>query len=478
MSNLLLRIGSVLRRFGISPRMFELKLRTYHAITSKFHCVPTLPLTAVTLKRHPKLIRKFVGEGIEFMVHGYIHTDYKQLSKEEQLRHFRKAIDVFQDHEIPFTGFRAPFLRENADTSKVLHELSFLYNSSNVIHWDVLRPNEYSGQGGVEYRRLLKFYNSRNAKHYLSLPRMHGGLVEIPVSMPDDEAMVDRLSIRRTSTITRIWQEIFGKTYDRGELFTIQLHPERINYYETALEQILKKATNCNPPVWIASLGEIADWWREKEKVSLEISLEGEGRYRVKATCPDESTLLLKNCATGATVAKWMNGYHSTVNRDFVIYSPVRPVIGIHVNTAPAAVSFLRGEGFIVERSERPADYGIYIDDLADFQIADEKRVIERIENADIPLIRHWRWPRLARSALAVTGDIDAVTLFDFAMRLLEIWQQNGISATSLLTKVTRKLSYAMQLTKLEDDLPRENGSRSNGVGDSVKLEDRRKDRG
>jgi len=42
------------------------------------------------------------------------------------------------------------------------------------------------------------------------------------------------------------------------------------------------------------------------------------------------------------------------------------------------------------------------------------------IEKAPGPLVRVWRWPDGARSALAATGDIDALTLRDFVVRSWE----------------------------------------------------------
>ena len=49
-----------------------------------------------------------------------------------------------------------------------------------------------------------------------------------------------------------------------------------------------------------------------------------------------------------------------------------------------------------------------------------EKRIVEEIEQSDAPLLRYWRWPDKARSAMSVTGDIDSVTLSDFVLRILE----------------------------------------------------------
>ena len=423
--NLLLRVLSILSRFGITARRFRHKLDRYRAVTRSLGCTPTLAVTAVTLRRHARLIRKLSRQGIELAVHGYIHTDYRLLPLEEQSRHFKKAIDAFESCQIPFSGFRAPFLRINGKTPKALSNFGFSYDSSRIIHWNVVDRTRYAKHSSSSYDRLLDFYQPRESQQYLALPRFTNGFVEIPVSIPDDEAMVDRLGITDKKEIAEIWKAILETTYARGELFTMQLHPERILLCENALAETLRQAREHNPSIWIATLGEIARWWKERDEFTLQVNCEGNGRYRVKADCSDKATLLLKNCMANVPATEWSNGYQSISARDFVIETRVRPVIGVALDSSATAVSFLESEGFIVERSHQADDYGIYIDNLAQFQEADEKPLSERVEQSNAPLLRYWRWPHQAKSALSITGDIDSVTIIDFALRILENWRQN-----------------------------------------------------
>src|SRR4030067_2474661 len=94
--NLVSRIISILRRFGFSSKKFARLLNRYCAITRQLGCVPTFPITAVTLKRHPGLVRQLCGQGVELAVHGYIHIDYGVLCEEEQIEHYQKDIETFQ----------------------------------------------------------------------------------------------------------------------------------------------------------------------------------------------------------------------------------------------------------------------------------------------------------------------------------------------------------------------------------------------
>src|SRR3989339_596129 len=97
MSNLISRIFSVLARFGLTSRKFDRLLRQFARVTEDLGCSPTFAITAVILKRHPELIRELNRRGIEFAIHGYIHTDYGVLAPQEQTGHFSRAIKVFDD---------------------------------------------------------------------------------------------------------------------------------------------------------------------------------------------------------------------------------------------------------------------------------------------------------------------------------------------------------------------------------------------
>jgi hypothetical protein len=399
----------------------EQRLDRYVDITKKFGSVPTFPITAVTLRRHPDIIRKLSRRGVEFAVHGYVHTDYRSQSLERQSRHFIKAMAIFRNCGIPFTGFRAPYLRANGETLEAVKRFSFAYDSSDTILWDVVDSTKCGKQAWQVYQKALCLYEPKNAREYLSLPRATNGIVRIPVSIPEDEAMVDRLGITDEKAITEIWGAIFRETYARGELFTLALHHERIEQCAGALESVFQQATELDPPVWITNLGEIAEWWGERGKFTFEVKPESDGRYAVKANCSERATLLLRNCGVDKPTADWSGRYKTIEAREFVVESPRPPFIGVAPDSSPDAIAFLRHEGFIVEESDQPADYGIYLADLTDFQEGDAKPLVEALEASNHPLVRYWRWPNKARSALAATGDIDSMTLADFLLRVFEV---------------------------------------------------------
>jgi len=237
--------------------------------------------------------------------------------------------------------------------------------------------------------------------------------------------MVDRLRIIEGREISEIWQDILIKSNNCGELFTLQLHPERISYCESALVDVIQRARELNPPVWLATLREIAEWWLERDKFSLDVGFLGGGKHMIKANCSERATILIKNCRVNTAARAWADGYQSVGARDFILESSARPVIGISKDSSPAALDFLKSEGYIIECGEPSGNFGIYLGNLAQFDAADEKPLSRRIEQSDAPLLRYWRWPGQTRSALSVTGDIDSITLTDFVLRIFENWQQS-----------------------------------------------------
>jgi len=78
----------------------------------------------------------------------------------------------------------------------------------------------------------------------------------------------------------------------------------------------------------------------------------------------------------------------------------------------------LREQGYILDTGETAMHCGTYIDAATLARLTSEVDLINYIEASPGPLIRYWRWPSGAKSALCVTGDLDALTLLDYASRL------------------------------------------------------------
>jgi hypothetical protein len=102
---------------------------------------------------------------------------------------------------------------------------------------------------------------------------------------------------------------------------------------------------------------------------------------------------------------------------EFEVAANRKPVVGVSARTPSHVLGFLAEEGYPAERGEDPARFGAWVDVCGQ---ANEKHVLGIVESSLGPLVRLSRWPAGARSALSVTGDIDSMTLQDFALRLWE----------------------------------------------------------
>jgi hypothetical protein len=52
--------------------------------------------------------------------------------------------------------------------------------------------------------------------------------------------------------------------------------------------------------------------------------------------------------------------------------------------------------------------------------------LLQQIEGLSAPFLYFGSWPNGSRAALAISGDIDSVTVQDFFLRILEVRQQTS----------------------------------------------------
>jgi Polysaccharide deacetylase len=105
------RAAAIAWRFKLGRGLARRSLKRYAELTGPANAHPTLPITAVVLRRHPRLIAEYAAQGVEFAVHGLVHNDHAVLGLERQLESIARAARYFGEAGIPFTGFRGPYLR-------------------------------------------------------------------------------------------------------------------------------------------------------------------------------------------------------------------------------------------------------------------------------------------------------------------------------------------------------------------------------
>jgi peptidoglycan/xylan/chitin deacetylase (PgdA/CDA1 family) len=409
----MLRRGkAIISRYGSTSLKIDAALAQLMEILKQFSCQATLPVTAVALKRQSAIAHKYQALGAELALHGLVHVDYSQLDPEIQVDHLRRSRRLFEQVGVHPAGFRCPYLRWSAGTLAALRECGFAYDSSQAVAWDVTDSTETDA-----YRRVLDFYGAQFASEYPALPRMTDGLVRIPYCLPDDEALVERLRLTDDRAMAEPWLAMLDRTYQAGELFTLGLHPERVPQCQGALRAVLEKARSLNPSVWIARLDEVVAWYLALGQTSFEICQDDQDWSRITLHAPPRAAILVRSLDVKAATQPWADSYHHISENEIIFRSSKRPFIGLSPDCPPALGDFLRHQGYLTEISWQPQAYACYLQRDC-FSPEDERPLLTELDQGAWPLVRLARWPGGARCGLAVTGDVDAFTLWDFGRRL------------------------------------------------------------
>jgi len=224
-----------------------------------------------------------------------------------------------------------------------------------------------------------------------------------------------------------------GRVYGCGGLYTLNLHPERGQLCRRALDALLAYARGLALPVWVARIGEVAQWWKERGRFRLAFTPAGEHRWRIEAACSPKATILVRNLAVeGGPTAAWCGCDALVQSHSFEVSAPVCPCIGVSEQTPRDVDDFLYEQGYPFVRCAREDArlYAAYLDQPEGLGASPEERtaaciaLVDRFESLDRPFLRFGCWPDSSRAALAVSGDIDSVTVQDFFLRVVEVLRQ------------------------------------------------------
>ena len=409
------RAAILLGRYGLIPSKAANRVESLIATLAEYGCAPTLPTPARVVERYPQFIRHLQNMGAEIAVHGYGHVDLGAYSPAEAEEQLKKAAEVLARHGIEVYGLRCPYLRCTDDLLDVLPEGMFDYSSNKAIWWDVISSTDAPSMASI-CDLLYQLYKPTSALDAVCTPWTRSNMIEIPVSLPDDLQLHDGLHLG-SEGMTQAWSQLLHKTYERGELFVLLFHTELASRCEQSLIAVVREARRLQPPVWIARLRDISDWWREKSSFSVAVSHTPAGLH-ISFTCSDRATILIRGLGNFDSKRMWDGAYYQLRNRALDLPAESRPFVGLPANAPKRIVSFLREQGYILDTGETATRCTTYIDAATLAGLTSEVELIGHIEASTGPLVRYWRWPGAARSAMCVTGDLDALTLLDYASRL------------------------------------------------------------
>lgn len=430
------RLWTVFTRFGISETRTRLALYALIDLLRKYHAAPTFFIPAIVLQRHPALLTDIVKDGAEVGIHGYVHNDYRTLSKSEQYAQTEQAIAVFRSAQIPYQGFRNPYLGWTEESLAVFTALDLQYESNEAVIHDVIDTAQFSSLQRSGYEKSLKLFQAINPGRYTLRPHFEGTLLRLPTSIPDDEMLFDRLRITDPVEIGHIWSKVMQSVYDYGGLYVLNLHPERGILCQQALAILLRYANSRPQPIWIARLDEIAGWWQERSQFKLQITPLESQRWCVEATCTSRATLLAHHLTvvTSSPLDHVELKEPVVLPHSCIVHAEKCPCIGISPHTPASVTAFLSEQGYpFMSAPPSQADtFSLYLDlpegvgrDREEMQYRCNE-LISQIERINAPLLYFSCWPENYKAALTISGDIDSVTIQDFFLRVLEVSSAKG----------------------------------------------------
>lgn len=424
------RLWTVFARFGFSEARTRRALQTIVDTLHAYNSAPTFYIPAVVLDRHPRLIAQIAHSGAEIGIHGYVHNDYRTLSKGEQYKETEKAAALFQRTQIPYQGFRNPYLGWTEETLEVLASLGFSYESNEAVIHDVIDLDQLTPLIKNGFEKSLALFQAIPCSAYTLRPHFEGALLRIPTSIPDDEMTFDRLRITDAEKVGAIWSEIMQHVYDLGGLYVLNLHPERGVLCKQALDKLLTYASNRPFPVWFACIKDIAAWWNERSQFRFTITSLATQRWQIDVTCTPRAILLARHLLIeDQPVTDWIGSDVRIQSHNFTVEAAYCPCIALSPQTPTDVLDFLLEQGYpaVYCTHEESHLYTLYLDLPKGLgktrieQIKQRSECIQQIEQLKAPLLHFGCWPNGNRAALAISGDIDSVTIQDFFFRIIEV---------------------------------------------------------
>jgi peptidoglycan/xylan/chitin deacetylase (PgdA/CDA1 family) len=202
----------------------------------------TFFMPAVSALLHSDEVRRYIADGHELAMHGWIHERNMTLDAADERELAFRAIDTLE--KLSGTrpvGIRTPSWDFSAATLGITRELGLLYDSSLMADdepYEVIEDGEPTG------------------------------IVEIPVEWIRDDAVyfsMDRYTALRpyasTDAVLKIWIDEFEGAWTDGGLFQLTMHPHVIGHRSRMriLDDLVAHIAD-RRDVWFATHAQIAEY--------------------------------------------------------------------------------------------------------------------------------------------------------------------------------------------------------------------------
>jgi len=382
------------------------KIECYKQLLRRHDAPATWTIVASVAHDHPHIVEHLPTEHVELGVHGLRHVNYRHRPVAFQIASVENAVALFSALGLRSDGWRSPYLLSGSGTVAAVKAHSFLWDASASIAYPTGLVRRLPRAKRLIWTRALTFYNPLPYERHLALPRLEQSTVFFPTALPDDELLIDRLNLSAQQCAS-IWLEMLRRTHDVGELLVLQLHPERVYHFQLPLQRVLHTARGL--PIWIASLEQLATWWRARAQATLTVEAVDES-YRVTASPLTGAALQLLAPDSPAPIP--LEGV-----RSLTLAPGGWPGIGVHGRAALQVVEKLRADGFAAEVRVEGRAYAAEFPQAGMEDLAQFERDLVRGKQLRRPIVKLNYWPGAYQSALAITGDLCSLNWLDFLKR-------------------------------------------------------------
>ncbi|MEM5774588.1 MAG: polysaccharide deacetylase family protein [Anaerolineaceae bacterium] len=410
------RAALLAERYGISPVKAQNRVWEGVRWLADLGCLPTFPVPAMVIRKNPQYFQRLQESGVELCVHGFSHVALAQYSAFEAAGQLVRAAGIFKQYGIAAQGLRCPYLSCTSELLSALPPGLFEYSSNLAVAWDVIARTQEHISGEAIGEVLERVYQPEQAGRMVCAPFERAGVIEIPVCLPDDLELHDVFGLDPAG-MGEVWGRVLEQTHARGELFVLMYHPELMDRCQQPLTAVITRAAALRPAVWMARLRDISAWWKEKAGFSVQVLADEKG-LSLSFTCSERAAILARGIEPESTHQPWDETYHRVTARTLRISGGARPLLGVEPGAQEHTLSFLKEQGYILDTGQTAAQCAVYLDIETLNRRSSPVELIRYIEQTRGPLVKFGRWPNGNKSALSITGDLDALSLMDYAERL------------------------------------------------------------
>lgn len=231
----------MVRRYGLSEKRMVAALSQMSSDSKNHGIGITIPVAGEILTDdRADFLKSLCHDGFEIAVHGFHHEDFSSLSEERLREDIARAKEVFGKYGFHPTGYRAPYLRSRADLLPLLAENGFAYGSSRTLIFDRSLAKNKTFLDRTDEIAIDLYGSKRVEKMTDSVERVED-TVEIPVSLPDDEIIIDRMGIKENDLLEILIEDTIRSALRFSSFAIIQIHPERYMIARKALLSVASR---------------------------------------------------------------------------------------------------------------------------------------------------------------------------------------------------------------------------------------------